>query len=212
MTAPYLGGFRVLSIAWIGINAVQLAFQAAEYSDKLFQLYAGRRLIGCTERVTDRTVSGAVPAGSAAPLSLIVIDPVDRLTDYGHLLGWIPNNLYCVSWQAPATIGDLDHFDIVMSTAAGEAYDSDNVIARVDFDAAITTYELQLPPIVATGDWEVAVIPRDNALPLGNAGTADLVTISAVVYPADLNLNTAGHRFAVDVEAGELTASFDYGS
>ena len=212
-TAPYLGGFHLLGVEWIGRNAIELAFQASEYTDKLFQLYAGRQLIGSTDRVTDRTVSGAVPPGTrATPLSLIVVEPANKNTDYGHLLPWKPYNLYCLSWQNPATIGDLSHFDVVLSVAAGEAYDATNVVARVPYNSQTSTYTLQLPSLSDSGDWVVAVIPRDDALPAGNAGTASQVTISAVVYPLDLAMDANGQRFAVSVSGGALTASFTYGS
>jgi hypothetical protein len=213
MPAPYLGGFRILSVNWIGLTAIELAFQATEYSDKLFQLYAGRRLIGVTEAVTDRIVRGAVPPGPrATPLSLIVVDKADRLVDYGDLLGWKPYNLYCVRWQAPAVIGDLSHFDVVMSNNAGEAYDATNIVGRVEYNSQISTYTFELPSIATSGNWQVAVIPRDDAEPSGNAGTIDTVTIAAVVYPLDLALDENGQRFTVAATAGELTASFAYGS
>lgn len=213
MTTPYLGGFRILSVEWIGRTAIQLAFQATEYTDKLFQLYAGRRLIGATQRVTDRVVNGAIPPGPrATPLSLIVVDVDKQLTDYGRLLGWRPYNLYCVSWQAPATIGDLSHFDVVMSNNAGEAYDTSNVVGQVEYDSQISTYTFQLPSLAASGNWQVAVIPRDDALPLGNSGTPDSDTISAVVYPLDVSLDANGQRFTVEIASGVLTADFTYQS
>lgn len=209
MTA-YLGGTEIRTVEWVGRNAVEVAFRMTEFSDRLVQLYAGRRLVGATDSTSARIVRGDVPAGPrATPLSLVVVERANRLVDYGQLLGWKPWNVWCVTWTPPAApSADLSHFDIAMSPTAGASYDLTNVVGRVDYDSAAASYSFQLPPFESSGDFEVAIVPRDDAIPLGNDGTVVMTTIPAVVYPLDLPLDSDGRRFTVSVAAGELTASF----
>lgn len=211
MPTPYLGGYEFTAVEWIGSNAVELTFRADDWSGKLFQCYRNRTLAAVTAVTTERTLTVSLEGiATAAPLWLVVVDPADRLTDYGHLAGWKAWNQYCLAWQAPATIGDLDHFDVCLSTAVGEAYDASNVVGRVDYDANISTYHFSLPGFEESGDWEAAVIPRDDAIPSGNAGTESTVTIPAVVLPLDVALQTDGSRGTASVSSGTLTIDFAY--
>jgi len=206
----YLGGTQITQLEWSGPNSIQVTFRADEWTDKRFQLYVGKQLAAVTLTADQRTLTADIPFTTRAiPLSIIVVDPVDSNTDYSSLLEWKPWNIYCITFTAPDPLpADIDRYDIVMSTAAGESYDTSNVVKVVPHEAGRTIYHVELPDIVASGDWEVAVIPRDNALPNGNAGTPAVETISAVVYPADLQLDTNGRRFTVAVASGVLTAAF----
>jgi len=214
MTAgTFIGGWRFTELAWAGRNAVRARFRADGWTGKHYQCYVGRRLAAVTTKTTQRDLIVPVPAANhPSPLTLIVVDPKDRNTDNGDKICWSPWNQYCVSWQAPAVTTDLKVFDIALSTTAGSSYDAANVVGQVEYDSSKTTYKYLLPPFDGSGDWEVAIIPRDDARPKGNAGTAQVATIAAVVYPLDLALDADGDRFDVSVSNGTLTATFDYGS
>jgi hypothetical protein len=210
MTA-FLGGTVITELAWTGLNALQVSFAVSTaWADKRFQVYVGKRLAGTTLTADQRSLIVDVPYTSRAiPLSLVVVDPADSSTDFSSLFEWKPWNIYCISFTAPDPLpADIDRYEVVMSTEAGGAYDTSNVVRVIPHTAGRTIYSVELPDIASSGDWEVAVIPRDNAKPSGNAGTAAETTIPAVVYPADLTLDTSGRRFTATVESGTLTATF----
>jgi len=163
------------------------------------------------------TETGAVPPGaSAAPLGIVVVEPENAQVDYGHLLDLRPFNEYRVSWLAPvAPPADLHHFDIVSGVAAGDPFEETNVIARVPFQPGKASYSYVLPTFPERGAWDVAVIARDDAQPLGNPdGTPDEVTITAIIYPVDFELITGpiNRRFSHDISAGVLTIESTFGS
>lgn len=206
----YTGGWQITSVEWVGATAVEVTFRADGWSSKIFQCYVGKRLAGRTQTTSQRSIIVPMPyAVNTTPISLVVVDPVDAGTDYSSQLCWAPWNFYCVSFGLPSPLpADLARFEIVMSRTAGAAYDSTNVVGVMDYEPGRTSYTFHLPEIASTGDWEVAVIPRDDARPAGNAGTIDLTTIPAVVYPADIPLDATGNRFSVSVSAGVATATF----
>ena len=209
MGTPYLGGWKFTTLKWSGAATLRAEFEAIGWTDRLFQIYVGRSLQGCTRVSTDRVVEFSVPV-SGSPIALVVVEHDDRNTDFGHLLCWRPWNTYCVTWEAPAVITDLKHFDVVVSSVVDQPYDVDNVVGRVPYDAAKTSYQFNVPAFGESGDWQVAVIPRDDASPLGNAGTAQSLTLPVVVYPKDLALDPNGDRFTVAVATGNLAADFTY--
>lgn len=206
----YTGGWQITSVEWVGSGAIEVTFRADEWTGKIFQVYVGKKLAGWTGTTTDRSVVVPMPyATKTTPITMLVVDPADAATDFSAQLCWAPWNFYCISWSVPSPLpADLKRFEIVMSRTAGAAYDSTNVVGVVDYEPNRTSYEFALPEIQATGDWEVAVIPRDDARPAGNAGAVAQETIAATVYPDDIPLAADGTRFSVSVSAGVATATF----
>ena len=215
---PYLGGFNITSIEWAGRNSVAVTIEHAYTSDVRFQLYQNKQLIGVTQSADEVRIFGAIPPGaSAAPLGVIVVTPDEAETDYSSLLDLRPWNEYRVSWAAPVSPpADLHHFDIVSGMAAGDPFDSSNVIARVPYQPGKASYSYVLPTFPERGDWNIAVIARDDAQPLGNAdATPDELTIAAIVYPVDFDaIDTAAgeRRFTTNVADGELTIESTFGT
>lgn len=211
---PYLGGFDITDVYWAGRNAVGVVFDhGGNYTDKRFQLYAGRRLIGVTTDPIETFVRGQVPAGSACPLGIVVVEADEAGRDFGSILDLRPWNVYRLQWQPPDDpSADLHHFDIVAGRSPGDEYDETNVIARVPFHDARPVYEYVLPPFPERGDWSIAVIGRDDAQPLGNAGSITDLTIPTIIYPWDFVLRSDGRRFVPTVTGGELSIAFDYGT
>lgn len=208
---PYLGGFNITSIEWAGRNAVAVTVEHSYAEDVRFQLYANKQRIDTTRTRNEVRLVGAVPAGaSAAPLGVIVVAPENGQTDYSSLLDLRPWNEYRVSWQAPVDPpADLHHFDIVSGAAAGDPFDPSNVIARVPYQPGQLVYSYVLPTFPERGDWQVAVIARDDAQPLGNADPTPIeLTIPTIIYPVDFELissNAGSRRYTTEVTAGVLT-------
>ena len=212
---PYLGGFNITAIEWAGRNAVAVTvLPSSAYTDKLFQLYAGRQLVGCTSRPAETVVIGQVPAGqSACPLGIVVVEQIERFTDFGSILDLRPFNDYRLSWAAPVSPpADLHHFDIVAGTAPGEVYDVANVVARVPYQADRPSYSYVLPTFPTRGDWSLAVIARDDAQPLGNAdGTPAELVVPTIIYPLDFEPSVSNgglRRFSHSVTAGVLSINY----
>lgn len=208
MTA-FLGGLTITSIRWDGIRAIGIAFDSV-YTDRVVQLYGGRRLIGCTRAPSDRRVVGQLlPTLVPAPLTLLAVLPEDRAVDFGTQLPDRPWNRYALEWSAVDYPADAKWFDVLAGTAPGESPATFRV-ARVPF-LGNTDYRFLLPPLTAGGAWEYAVVPRDGSLPEGNAGTPATVTIDAAVYPPDLTRQGDGSRFSIAVDAGDLVLGFTPG-
>jgi len=215
---PYTGGFNITNIAWAGRNAVAVTIEHSYAIDVRFQLYQNKQLIGYTTTANEVRIVGGIPSGaSAAPLGIIVVEPENAATDYSSLLDLRPWNEYRISWPAPVSPpADLHHFDIVSGAAAGDPFDSANVIARVPYHPDRISYSYTLPTFPERGDWNVAVIARDDASPDGNADpTPTDTTITTIIYPVDFDAvsgSVADRRFTADITAGELTITSTFGT
>lgn len=210
MTSPYyLGGMTPFKTGWLGPRAVFVEF-ASDLTDSVYQLYAGRKLIGSTISPRERRVSGQLLVDDApCPLTVVRVPSANRLTDYGPLLPAQPFNRFALEWAAAGYPADAKCFEITASLVAGDPADPDNVLARVEY-IGDRSYRFQLPPLPSGGVWTYRITPRDDALPSGNAGTATDVEVDAVLPPADLEMDDDGNRFSLALSAGELTASFEY--
>lgn len=209
---PVLGGFKITNVGWAGRSSVFVDLDAGDYTDKLFQLYVNRKLVGVTNVPSQRRVIGQVWDAhlSAAPLSVMAVDPIDRMTDFGDVLEEKPWNRYRLTWTVPEGYAvDCHHFDVLKASAPNT--DPTEVIAKVQYSGP-RDYSLDLPAIPTNhpprADWRYAVVPRDDATTEGNAGTSTIQTVPALIYPADLLLQADGNRFGLSLDAGVLTASF----
>lgn len=215
---PYTGGFHITSIEWAGRNAVAVTIEHSFAEDVRFQLYQNRQLIGVTGSRDETVIIGGVPAGaSATPLGIVVVEPENVGTDYSALLDLRPWNEYRVTWLAPENPpADLHHFDIVSGAAAGDPFESSNVIARVPYQPGQASYSYVLPTFPGRGTWNVAVIARDDAQPLGNADATPIdVDIAAIIYPVDFESISGApgsRRCSYDISNGELTIASTWAS
>jgi hypothetical protein len=57
MPTPYFGGFQEIGSGKSGPNSVYVDIDTS-YTDRLYQLYAGRTLIGCTVNTAQTRVTG----------------------------------------------------------------------------------------------------------------------------------------------------------
>jgi hypothetical protein len=208
MSTAYLGGMTIVAAGWLGPQAVFVDFVSQYAVDWLWQLYANRTLIGATgssgeRRIVGQVLSDAIPA----VLTLLRVDAADIAVDFGSTLPSGPWNRYALQWTASGSSADLDHWDVTQGANPGDAPDPTNIIARVPYYGD-RDYSFVLPPFTAIGTWNYAVTPRDNAKPLGNAGTPVVVSVATSTPPPDVQLNADGSRFTPSITAGVLNVDF----
>ena len=219
---PQLGGFKITNVGWAGRSSIYVDF-TAEDTDKCFQLYVNRKLVGVTGGVIERRVSGQVwdAHQSAAPINLMRVDSAERFTDFGDDLEREPWNRYVLSFTVPADYAaDTHHFEIL--AASTPETEPTEVVANVPY-VGPRTYTVDLPgiptihldqPVSATErsrwqNWLYRVVPRDNAVPAGNAGDETDITIPALIYPADLVIRESdGNRFGIALAGSALTIAY----
>ncbi len=206
----YLGGMTIEAAGWINPTTVYIDFVSQFNSGWLWQLYCNRSLCGATRAPGERRVVGQLVASALpAPLTLVRVDAANILTDYSAYLPAEAWNRFRINWTTAGMSADTDHFDVVEGDFPGGVIDLTNVLAKVPFggDGA---YSFELPPFTVNGAWAVGVVPRDNALPLGNAGATSQATVNVLTPPPDVQFNPDGSRFSVGISGGVLTASFAY--
>ncbi len=207
--AAFLGGLQITSMRWGGMHSLGVNFLSV-YTDRYVQIYSGRKLVGVTSSLSATRVVGQVdPSRCPPPITLLAVLVADRLTDFGPQLPRRPWNTFRLDWSAVDYPDDSKWFDVTGSEAAGEPASADNLLAQVEF-VGDADYSFELPPLESGGAWEYTITPRDDALPLGNPGTPDSVSIDARVYPPDVTLRSDGKRFLASVEDGVLTVAFGY--
>jgi len=206
---PYLGGFVIDSARWIDSHSVAVRFTST-YTDKLYQLYAGRQLIGVTGNYDDRIVIGTT-FQSLYPqvLQLMAVNGDEATTDNGSLLPDRPYNRAKISVTTSGWSG-AKYIDVTAGTTAGGAVSDSNRIYREFFDTN-RTYEMIVPEtdtFKGSGTWNLEVIGRDDREPSGNLGTAKTLTATVLSPPPDVQLQTDGSRLTVAIETGTATITF----
>ncbi len=218
---PQQGGFKMWNAGWNGRSSIYVDFESAE-TDKLFQLYANRKLIGVTTSFAQRRVAGQVWDAhfSAAPINLMAVTPDEAFTDYGDDLEVEPWNRYVLSFTVPEDYdADTKYFEILKASDFDTA--PTEVVANVPY-VGPKTYHVDLPaipslpldqPVSANEpsrwqDWLYRVVPHDDASPIGNGENETDITIPALIFPADLVLQADGSRFGVSLSGSDLTISY----
>jgi hypothetical protein len=209
----YLGGMTIVSAGWLGPQAVYVDFITQyEVGDGwLFQLYANRTLVGATAWQDERRIIGQVlPSGVPTVLTLLRVDAEQITTDFGSIIPAGPWNRYQLRWSESGGSPDLHHWDITQGADAGDSPDPSNVIGRVPYYGD-RDYSFVLPPFETPGTWKYAITPRDDAQPLGNAGTPVEVDVVAAVPPPDVAFEGEDTpRFTASIAGGVLTAAFSW--
>lgn len=218
---PEQGGFKMWNAGWNGRSSIYVDFVSAQ-TDKLFQLYANRKLIAVTTSYAERRVAGQVWDAhlSASPINLLAVSPDESFTDYGDDLEEEPWNRYVLSFTVPADYdADTKFFEILKASAFDTS--PTEVVANVPY-VGPKTYLVDLPaiptlpldqPVSANEpsrwqDWIYSVVPHDDASPAGNSGTPTNITIPALIFPADLVLREDGNRFGIALTGSALTISY----
>lgn len=205
---PSLGGLRILTAAYNGDTSIRVTFETT-YADQLYQLYAGRLLIGATGDLSERSIVGQlVPSLYPQHLAIVAVDPAQRLTDYGDDLPKRPYNRVRIRFTTSGSASDIKFLDVVGSEVPNGVVVADNLIERVLFDTD-RQYEVLTPPLPGTGNWDFEVFSRDDKPSDGNTGAALALTADVLAYPPDVALSEAtGARLTVSVAAGVATIGF----
>jgi hypothetical protein len=206
----YFGGLTAYRTGWLGPRAVYVDFLSEYATGWVYQLYAGRRLIGATAAPRERRVSGQLLVDDApCPLTLLRVRPGLRGHDFGHLLPPLPWHRYRLTWTAADYPPDATAFEITANRSAGAPVDPSHVLALVPYSGE-QPYDFDLPPLASAGLWVVRITPRDDAEPNGNPGPAVEVQVQAHLPPADVRPRDDRERFSLRVAAGILIAEFAY--
>lgn len=205
--APFLGGFQVTSAAWISSHAIRVGFSTSYGASYLYQLYAGRTLIGATSSPSERSVVGQLqPSNWPQWLQLVAVAPDQRLTEYGANLPPRPYNRVKVRASVAGDTTDALYVELATGTEPEGAVDPGNVVERVLFDED-RVYELLTPPLEGSGLWNLELATRDDKPPDGNRGTPLELTATVLSTPPDVSL-VAGQRFSVALDAGTATLNW----
>lgn len=205
---PFLGGFALTGAEWLGTHALRITWSTTYGSDYHYQLYAGRTLIGVTTSTTQRQlVAQLQPSDWSQVLQLVAVTTANRLTDYGSLLPLRPYNRVRLVFTAAGMPSDTKWIEITSGTAAGEAVDTDNVLALLPF-AGNRVYSWRSDPLAGSGTWNFAVAARDERPPGGNRGTALALSAAVLSSPPDVVPNSSGQRLTVTVADQEATITF----
>lgn len=204
---PSLGGLRMLDAFYTSPLAIRVTFETT-YDDQLYQLYAGRLLIGATGDLAERAITGQlVPSLYPQHLCIVAVDPEDRLIPLGDDLPKRPYNRVRIRFTTSASATDIKFLDVVGSTEPDGAVDPDNLIERVIFDID-REYEVLTPPLPGTGNWDFEIFARDDKPADGNTGASLALSEDVLAYPPDVELQPDGSRLTVSVDTGVATIGF----
>lgn len=210
VAGPLLGGFRIVSVEWATSNAIRVRFTTSYGSTYLYQLYAGRCLIGVTQSPLNRAIVGQLlPSDYPVPLQLVAVDRANILVDYGARLPPRPYNRVMISFDASGFPADSKWVDVTSSTAPGGAVDDDNLIAREEYDGD-RSYTVLSEPLGGSGLWSFEAFGRDNKLTGGNKGAVLELSQTILAHPPDVVADANGKRLTGTVAAGALSVDFTY--
>lgn len=206
---PFLGGFEITSFAWLDSHSLAVRFTST-YTDKLYQLYLGRELIGVTEAFSDRMVIGTmVPTLWPNHITILAVDTDQINNDYGSAL---PERPYNRAKITATTVGwtDAKHIDVRAGTAPSGAVSASNLIETIPFDTN-RTYSIVVPgtdTFRGSGTWNLEVAGRDDKPADGNLGTPQALSVDVLSHPPDVQIRSDNTRLSVDVSSGTATISF----
>lgn len=209
MSGPFLGGHAVTWASWEGPFALLVKFSTT-YTDKCHQVYFGRSLVGYTENVDQRQIMCHC-APSEWPEhgpQMVAVEPEQRATDYGSLLPPRPYNAVKMSCTTVDWAPGTKYLEIVAGNAAGEAVDTDNVLANVLIDTD-REYEFITLPLPGSGVWSFEAAGRGETRPDGNRGTPAALSVHVDAHPPDVDYTADDYnRLDAVATGGTLTVSF----
>lgn len=206
---PYLGGHKIDSATWLDSHSIVVRFTST-YTDKLFQLYAGRTLIGTTDNYDDRIIVGSLfPSDWPQALQMLAVDSDEVTTDFSSSLPDRPYNRAKVSATVSSWTG-AKYISVYSGTTPGGSVDTSEPIYTELYDTD-RTYDMVVPAVgtfEGSGTWNLEVIGRDDKEPAGNIGTAKTLTVSVLSAPPDVPVQADGSRLTVAAETGTATIDF----
>lgn len=208
MPAPFLGGMRITFTSWVSASSVRVDFTSTYDSQYLYQLYAGRSLIGTTTSTLERRIIAPL-SWSLWPqvLALVAVEPSDVTTDYGSTLPPRPYNKAIVTVTTSSWPTDSRLVAIAWADTPGGAVNYANEVRTLyDTDRAYTLTSL---PIGPSGEYNFAVYGIDDKPLDGNRGSVTSLTADLLTMPPDL-VATDGARFTATATSGTATITYEY--
>lgn len=203
---PFLGGLKLKSAVWRDSHSLRVRF-GSTYTTMLYQLYAGRSLIGKTESFNSRAIDGTLQS-SLWPehIQLLAVETDQINTDYGDQLPDRPYNRAKLSVTV-AGWDDAKYIDVVSGLIPGGVVDPSNRIHRELFDEN-REYTFITPTFHGTGNWNLEVLGRDDKQLEGNPGTSQSLNVDILSHPPDVQQRSDGTRLGVSVTGGVATVDF----
>ena len=203
---PFLGGMRITSARWVGSHGLRVEFATSYGSAYHYQLYAGRTRIGVTTTRSQRAIVAHLqPSRWPQILQLVAVTDANRSTDYGNLL---PRRAYNrVRVSAVLSDPSARTVELASGTEPGGSVDPSNVL-RVEMYSGSHVYSMLSPPLAGSGTWHFELAGRDGTLGDGNRGTAIAASAAVVAMPPDVQLDFAGRRMAVAIDAQMAAVTF----
>lgn len=208
MPAPFLGGMRITFTSWVSASSVRVDFTSTYDSQYLYQLYAGRSLIGTTTSTLERRIIAPL-SWSLWPqvLALVAVEPSDVTTDYGSTLPPRPYNKAIVTVTTSSWPTDSRLVAIAWADTPGGAVNYANEVRTLyDTDRAYTLTSL---PIGPSGEYDFAAYGIDNKPVDGNRGSETSLAADLLTMPPDLVV-TDGARFTATATSGTATITYEY--
>lgn len=208
MAAPYLGGFRITSASWASASSIRVDFESTYDNQYLYQLYAGRSLIGATTSTLERRIIAPL-SWSLWPqvLAIVAIEPSTAGTNYGANLPERPYNKVIATVTTSSWPSDSRLVAIAWGDTPDGAVDYANEVRTLyDTDRA---YVLTSNPIGPSGEYNFAAYGYDDKPDDGNRGSTTTFTADLLTMPPDL-VATDGVRFTATATSGTATITYDY--
>lgn len=204
---PFRGGLKMISYSWPDSHSLRVRFRTT-YASKLYQLYAGRTIIGRTGSVDERAVVGTLqPSLWPEYIQLLAVGPDEIDNDYGAQLPDRPYNRALVSVTTDGW-DDARYLDVVSGLIPGGGVNADNLIHRELFDTN-REYTFRTPTFPGSGVWNLQVYGRDDKPVAGNPGDAVALQVKVLSHPPDVRFRSDGSRLQVSIESGQATINFN---
>lgn len=208
MTAPYAGGHTIKRAEWGESTELNVDFTTV-HTTLHHQLYHGRQLVGVTETIGSRSISGATQQfDNPEEVQILAVDADDQFTDFGSTLPPRPYARVKLRVTTSGWASDTRYVQFSAGTEPGGAVDVTNILGNVPW-VGNGTYVFITPPMLESGTWNFEAAGIDGTLPDGNRGTAIAISATVLVYPPDVLAEEFGPRLTATIDAGNLVVTFE---
>lgn len=206
----YLGGTRIVFVSWQGASTIRVDFVSI-YSGKLYQLYAGRTLLGETTTTGEKHILATMtPTLWPEWLQVVAIDPELKGTDLGLQLPPRPYNKARIALDTTGWPDDAKAIEVISGTEPGGAVSTDNVVAHQLVINPDGPYTITTTPIGPSGQWNFEAYGIDDKPTDGNPGEPLELSCDLLTMPRDFDPQDDGTRFAVTADAGVMTLNYNF--
>lgn len=202
----YLGGMSITSIRWLAFGQSILVAFSSTYTDRSYQLFAGRTLIGIAPPGATKIIGQLSPSHYPQVIQLLAISASEALTDFGPTLPPRPYNKASFSIDTSGLEADAATIEITAGTEPEGAVSATNVLATLPHEGQ-DAHEFVSEPLGPSGEWNFEAIPYDSRPTGGNEGDALEIAVEILSHPPDVVIDSNGDRFTVALSSGSLTVT-----